>query len=1176
MHLKSLTLKGFKSFAEPTTFVFEPGVTCVVGPNGSGKSNVVDGLAWVMGEQGAKTLRGGSMEDVIFAGTASRGPLGRAEVSLTIDNSDGALPIDYTEVTISRTLFRNGSSEYAINREPCRLLDVQELLSDTGLGREMHVIVGQGQLDGVLHASSDDRRRFIEEAAGILKHRRRKEKTQRKLEAMEANLTRLNDLTGEIRRQLTPLGRQAQVAKQAQTIQAVVRDARARLFADDVTNLHRQLENYARDEGDRTVERGVVTDELTSVVSRREAIEAALANDSVDQARRLDFDLRQIAERVTSLHALATERVALLAEGEATPLVVRTVTDDHLADLSLAIERATESLAQREEQLGARAADTATAQADLRQAEEQIARQASERAKWLADRQERATAVEVASSRVETAHAERDRIESQLTEASARLAEAETSWKALDDGEDSDSHRAYESAESALHEAWEQEAVAAAALEEARAEAHRLEREKDSLAAKVSALSLAVEADSFDPEQVGGSGIQGRVAEALTITPGYEVAIARALGSLADALLVDSRSDALRVARAVTGRPDGRVDMIVADSEGVPSGPAPTGLTPVAEVVSGPPGVMAILARTYIAPDLETAGRLWSKGGTELPEGALIVTPAGDVFGRGVVRTGQGQARSVVELVAERDRARTQLRDVSTLLERLQGESERATIRHQEAQALVKDCLQTLRDVEAQRAQYSQQVSGQKARLESARAECDRLRESLEASRAGLDAAGEALETASAEMARWADQEAPEVNESVKEQAQVALDLAREAEVALRLDVESARAELRQAAEEHRSALARRDAEIAAYEAHLARQAERIALHQRATRVVALTPLLQEVAGQAMAESARLVAEGEAARTQSNEELQQVRTRESALRERLQELTDSVHNVEMQIYERKLHLSQVVERASDELGLTEDVLLAEYGPVQLVPPDPKDDGDEPTGEPVPFDRAAQEARLRVAERKLQQLGRVNPLALEEFSALEKRHQFLVEQLEDVTNSRRDLLAIIDDLDETMQGIFAQAFEDTRTAFDRVFPILFPGGEGSLRLTDPDDLLTTGVEVSVKPRGKKIERLSLLSGGERSLAAVALLVAIFIARPSPFYILDEVEAALDDANLGRLLGVMEDLRKDSQLIIITHQKRTMEIADALYGVSMRDDGVSAVVGQRIRETADRAS
>ena len=343
-----------------------------------------------------------------------------------------------------------------------------------------------------------------------------------------------------------------------------------------------------------------------------------------------------------------------------------------------------------------------------------------------------------------------------------------------------------------------------------------------------------------------------------------------------------------------------------------------------------------------------------------------------------------------------------------------------------------------------------------------------------------------------------------------------------------------------------------------------------MALHERAVAVSALTPVLLQVAQESQEQSARELADAESARRQADESVQRLRQRETELRERLSQMTESVHSIEMHIYEKNLHLGQLLERASEELGVDEEVLLGDYGPDQLVPPDGSDDSDSDEG--VLFDREAQQKRLQKAQRQLEQLGRVNPLALEEFQALEKRHQFLAEQLEDVMASKKDLLAIIDDLDETMRDVFLEAFEDTKKAFDEVFPILFPGGEGSLSLSDPDDLLGTGVEVSVRPRGKKIERLSLLSGGERSLAAVALLNAIFIARPSPFYILDEVEAALDDANLGRLLEVMEKLRADSQLIVITHQKRTMEIADALYGVSMREDGVSAVVGQRVREEA----
>ena len=1176
MHLKSLTIKGFKSFAEPTTFVFEPGVTCVVGPNGSGKSNVVDALAWVMGEQGAKTLRGGSMEDVIFAGTQSRGPLGRAEVSLTIDNSDGQLPIDYTEVTISRTLFRNGGSEYAINREPCRLLDVQELLSDTGLGREMHVIVGQGQLDSILHASAEDRRRFVEEAAGILKHRRRKEKTQRKLEAMESNLTRLNDLTGEIRRQLTPLGRQAQVAKQAQTIQAVVRDARARLLADDVKSLKNQLEAFAQDEGNRNAERTVVTGELTTVQAERERLEASLGNDAVDRARQQDYDIRRAAEKISSLHALATERVALLSEGDQAPLVAVTVTDEEISRLESVISEREGTVTETESALGVLAADTATAQAAKQAAEAQIQEASEARNQWLKQRQNLTTASEVARSRVEAAEAERERVDAQLIAATERLSDAESKWRELGNNEDAETQRAFDEAEKNLQAAWDGEAVASAAVDDARGTAHQLERERDSLAAKVSALTLAIEADTLPTDVAGESGIRGRVADALTITPGYESAIARALGTLADALLVESRSDAYRVASSVSGRTDGRVDMIVAEDDSPAALVAPAGLIPASDVVKGPAGVMQVLRRTFIAETLDAVSTHWTSRSKELPEGALIVTVAGDVFSNTVVQSGAGRSRSIVELTAERDQATATLREVTTRLERVQRDADTAQEKFVEAQAAVKTRLAQLREVEAQRSQFSEKVSGLSAMREAARSECERLTERLELAKDSFTQAIEAQEQARAALSDVDSEDIPDVDESSRERADQAVEAAREKELAARLVFEAARADLRQATEELRAAHTRREAEIAQAEAHRRKQAERIALHARAKRVLALTPSLQDIAAKSVEWSSVIVAKGEAERAQSADKLSQLRGRESELRARLQELTDSVHSVEMNMYERKLQLGQIVERASDELGLSEDVLLAEYGPDQMIPPDPTDDEDTAVGEPVAFDREQQETRLRKAERKLGQLGRVNPLALEEFDALEKRHQFLVEQLEDVTASRRDLLAIIEDLDETMQGIFAEAFEDTRVAFDRVFPILFPGGEGSLRLTDPDDLLATGVEVSVKPRGKKIERLSLLSGGERSLAAVALLIAIFIARPSPFYILDEVEAALDDANLGRLLTIMEDLRRDSQLIIITHQKRTMEIADALYGVSMRDDGVSAVVGQRVRESVDQAS
>lgn len=377
MHLKSLTLKGFKSFAQPTTFALEPGVTCIVGPNGSGKSNVVDALAWVMGEQGAKTLRGGKMEDVIFAGTSTRGPLGRAEVQLTIDNSDGALPIEYSEVTISRTLFRNGSSEYAINGASCRLLDVQELLSDSGLGREMHVIVGQGRLDSVLQASPEDRRGFVEEAAGILKHRRRKEKTLRKLDAMEANLTRLSDLAGELRRQLKPLGKQAEIAREAATIAAVVRDAKARLFADELVGLRTQLADHARTEQERSAERLVLQDQSEQLKLRIDALEAQQRSEAVDAARAVAFGLERVQERLRGLFSLAGQRLALLEDDSTLGIEVATVSQASIDEARAEIDEISAGLGGAQDAAEAASRDVMRARAELDALDSDIAAQSA-------------------------------------------------------------------------------------------------------------------------------------------------------------------------------------------------------------------------------------------------------------------------------------------------------------------------------------------------------------------------------------------------------------------------------------------------------------------------------------------------------------------------------------------------------------------------------------------------------------------------------------------------------------------------------------------------------------------------------------------------------------------------------------------------------------------------------
>ena len=1165
MYLKSLTLKGFKSFAQPTTFAFEPGVTCIVGPNGSGKSNVVDALAWVMGEQGAKTLRGGKMEDVIFAGTATRGPLGRAEVSLTIDNADGALPIEYTEVTISRTLFRSGQSEYAINGETCRLLDVQELLSDSGLGREMHVIVGQGQLDAVLHASAEDRRGFIEEAAGILKHRRRKEKTLRKLDAMQANLTRLSDLAGEIRRQLKPLGRQAEVAREAATIAAVVRDARARLLADEVVGLRRALEEHGRSEHERHSERLVLQEELEQHQARVERLEETYLGDDVDAARSTTHALESAQERLRALDALARQRIALLGAqvepADAAPSVTRAMIDeatDGLAGFTGAVGDAASALESA-------VVATRAARDELDVVDEGIARQSAQVAAYDLELSKLAGQADTAASKLAAVRGEVLRHANALEAAAARreaagaaLARVDAEAEAGGDAE-TDLDEAYELAQAAVFEA-------EAEIERIREELHAREREQGALAARTAALSLALDQKDGSAALVaaGVDGVRGLLAESLHVEPGFEAAIAAALGSLTDAVLVDDRAAAWRALDHAERGELGRVALALADPGVDPrAGVAVDGLTAASDVVTAPAGVTALLAEVLIADDL-AAARAAEPALARLDAPATVITRDGTVVGRYVVRGGTGREQSRIELIAERDRAGARLEEVRSELERSRFELAEQRELVERSQERATAALAALRESDAQLAPRPELLNRARVQVEAAEAEAARLEQAagnaqervVEAERAA-DAAKAAHETARA-VPR------PVLDATARDGAVAALERARELEVEARLRVETAKERVR--AEEARVRAMERQFEA---EQQAAADAARRAVLRRAqlaaaSRVAESLPAVLASVDASVAEARVALGRAEAQRASRNEELQRVRRQEAAVRERLHAVTEDVHGLELRIYETKLHAAGLVERAESELGLTEDVLVSEYGPEAEVPPESED------AEPRPFVREEQQRRLAGAERKLAQLGRVNPLALEEFAALEQRHQFLTEQLTDLANTRKDLLTIIEEIDGKMESIFRGAFEDTRAAFAEVFPVLFPGGEGRIALTDPDDLLTTGIEVSVKPAGKKIERLSLLSGGERSLAAVALLIAIFKARPSPFYIMDEVEAALDDANLGRLLTTLEDLRESSQLIVITHQKRTMEIADALYGVSMRQDGVSAVVGQRVRE------
>lgn len=1168
MHLKSLTLKGFKSFAQPTTFQFERGVTCVVGPNGSGKSNVVDALAWVMGEQGAKTLRGGKMEDVIFAGTATKGPLGRAEVMLTIDNADGALPIEYSEVTISRTLFRSGGSEYAINGEPCRLLDVQELLSDSGLGREMHVIVGQGQLDSVLRASPEERRGFIEEAAGILKHRRRKEKTERKIEAMQANLARLSDLAGEVRRQLKPMGQQAEIAREAQNISSQARDAKSRIIANDISQIQTSLETTATSESQRRSERNILQEMLSESTKRLSQLESPELNQKLDRARQVSFDFDSLQERIRSISNIASARAALLesSDQEQSKFDISFIKVD-IENAELEMARFQQEVTRLNQELKGAEVNRNVARETLDVFESKANEQNSLISRYDLDLAEFGNNVKVAESKLEAFRNEKTRHEEILSAAKSRHLDQTRQYQELESLL-SQNQPAASNLESNYDAAQRAVSDAAVKIESLRDQLHEAERERGALAGKRSALNLTLEqkdgASSLTQAQL--RGIRGLVANHMRIEPGFEQAIAAALGSLADALVAEDMNSGLSALEHLKRTDGGQVVIVIADIDirsELSLGNPITGAKLASEVVSAPDGILKLLSTVVIVDDLNSAREYFRSAG----EDRQVITRQGDVLTRAVLRGGSSSKPSKVELVAERDAAEASLSRLSSRVETLSSELAQAKSNELASKNSAKQSLAELNEQDVKLASQAEQLGRIRVQVEALQSELDRLTLVAESNDQSISQAMGELEAAISRLREFENQGRPEQLLSGRQQLSEALEKERSKELDVRVELGAAEERLRVERQKSENLTKQLDSSRAAVDQAITSAKARAAQLRSAKQVLKLLPILIENVSECSNQAKREYNLLDQERSDQFQELAKVRGDIASIQQRLSELTQSVHDIELQNHEKRLNLANLITRAQEELGLDETTLLAEYSSDRPVP------GANEENEPEIFNRESQVQRLKDAEKLLEKLGRVNPLALEEFAALEQRHKFLTDQLHDLTETRKDLIKIIGDLDEKMQVIFNDAFQDTKKAFEKVFPVLFPGGTGSIFLTDPENLMTTGLEVNVKPAGKKIERLSLLSGGERSLAAVALMVSIFKARPSPFYIMDEVEAALDDANLGRLLSLFEDLRISSQLIIITHQKRIMEIADALYGVSMKSDGISAVVGQRLREKAD---
>ena len=1148
--LKSLTMKGFKSFADSTVLEFEPGVTVVVGPNGSGKSNVVDAVAWVLGAQGPSTVRSGKMEDVVFAGTPDRPALGRAEVSLVIDNSSGSLPIEFTEVTVTRTLYRSGDSEYSLNGVPCRLLDIQELLSDAGVGRQQHVIVAQGQIDQVLNSRPEDRRTIVEEAAGILKYRRRKERAERRLAATEANMTRLQDLQREVRRQLRPLEKQADAAKRHGTVAEELRAIRLYLTGKEIESLE-AAQSAAKEKTQETnAEQVNLRGEIGRLDIEINASEAQLTsagNHGMDLLPRVE----SLRERCRGLIALVDER-SRTTEGDKGSLLATDVALTLEAESSRLSEELLD-IANRGEIIKRQLFELAEVEAQLTSEADSLAIDAPlvgfDAAKRAAEVKGELGPLRRGLERLTTEH---DGLASRVAQLTSEIIGAEQHLDELQGSLASAS-----SVEAVLvqevDQAQQEDDNSSESLAEAVEKQQSATKDEQKWSARIEALELAVatvrESSGFEQVQEI-HGVLGVLGELIEIEPGWETAVEVALGAvLASVVVADVKTARLAVERLGASEASGSV-LAVNNSYVVSETPQSEDL--LRQHVTGKKAELEPLLDVLLADAVCVQGG-WAEAvsfAEQHPE-LIVVTANGDCFGPNGWSIGIGSNASTLSAL-EDARGEVQLaaaRKGAAEIEREVAEARRADTRARLLEAVAK--LEANDDLLTRSADGIDKAQRQRRDLDSER---------------------KILETRIAELSQVLQRDQPRVIEL--EERLVELEEAETIERSAATDAHTRRRDL----EGRIRAAAQSRAELEANENALEEQKKRSedrrneisgqleANEEEATgktdRLKRVDETLAVLTGIRTLLAQRLVAlEQEVGvlrdrRTELSAEVKMIadrlevlRRERSALEKRLSELQEVLASSEIAETERRFKVDNLREMLRNELNADSDEALA-------------------APEPQLSDSVTPAARVRELESDLRRMGPINPLALQEYDALKERHDFVAEQLDDVRSTRRELNKVIAAVDAEIVDVFEAAYRDVAENFKQIFSTLFPGGEGKLALSEPDRMLETGIELEAKPSGKNVRKLSLLSGGERSLTALAFLFAIFRSRPSPFYVMDEVEAALDDINLHRFLDLVSEFRQEAQLLIVSHQKRTMEAADVLYGVSMAPGGSSRVLSEKV--------
>jgi chromosome segregation protein len=1178
VYLKSLILKGFKSFADRSALTLEPGVTVVVGPNGSGKSNISDAVLWVLGEQSAKTLRGQAMEDVIFAGSSARQAVGVAEVDLVLDNNDGTLPLEFTEVTITRRMYRSGESEYLINHSPARLMDIQDLLHDSGLGRDTHSIISQGRLDEVLNSRAEDRRTLIEEAAGVLKHKKRKERALRKLAGLDAHLERARDISTEIDRQLRPLERQANKASQHSQLVGELRDLEVSLAVDDLRALQAEWDDIAKLEKEAGADIDLSRYRLAEKERELEKFQHLLeekglfVGDLSEQRRRMQSILERLDAGLLLLEEKGKNLVARLSDlraklhqaetrcaargGELERLTAeRTETDSRLKALYAQLNE------MRRESEAARKARIA--------ADEDMARLAAETRRARKQLEDDRAALSRAESAVASSSLERELLDERTEQVKEQKRAAQATLSArrsrLESVEQAASrlHRDMALADSdvdkrvRLLDARRRELDAhREALTIARAEAKGLEEVDRAFASASPALALALTKERELP------GMIGPIAEAVHAPEKYERLVERLLGADLFGLLVKDVKAASKIAAALASETEGEIAIVPAEGSRprVPS--VPKGGERLFDLLECDPQVStaieALLGDVVLVDSVDKAFACAAAD----KSGARFATPDGAVVWPNGKLT-LGTQISDTEGVLTRKRRINELHDEVGAFGARLGEAESATAEAEEALALAQqDALE-----------LSQKAAALSGERDSLLEDVGRLEEQLTA----LSNETDSVEQRLAELDERVAKDRPEIDtltarikdheaelESLEEQSAVSRD-ARD----LRFREEGAVSERLSGCQVEIATVSEREvhlkrqmsaiiAEVAELEETVTRSRDTDAalelLRQRIQPVHDLYVELQERAefwAMKLRDRARFEqADSESLRDTIHNAQEAVRNAQSEIDEKAEGAGDlRVHKGQLEV-----RVNQAVRRIVEEFGVPLEVALA------------RDALEE---------RRVAEDRMHALNKRINNLGPVNPVAMEEFEALRARREFMDEQVEDLDSSRKALSKVVAAIDRKMKERFLETFERVDAHFQEIFAILFPGGNAQLQLTEPDDPELTGVEVVAQPRGKKLAKMSLMSGGEKSLTALALLFAVYRTRPCPFYILDEVEAALDDSNLRRFVAFVDSMRQYTQFVVVTHQRRTMETADVLYGVTMQADGVSKVVSQKLERALELA-